>query len=72
MSDPDGGGHAVWSCARTDTWQGPGNVTITFRTDQDATDAPADVVGRVRSTAACSRFGQHVVAFTGWRSPKGR
>ncbi|MFF2254963.1 hypothetical protein [Streptomyces sp. NPDC058142] len=47
-------------------------MTITFRTDQDATDAPADVVGRARSTAACSGFGQRVVAFTGWRSPKGR
>ncbi len=69
---PDGGGHALWTCARTDTWQGSGNVTVTLRTAQDATDAPADVVARARSTAACSRFGQHIVAFTGWRSPKSR
>ncbi|MFB7755753.1 hypothetical protein ACFC18_40115 [Streptomyces sp. NPDC056121] len=69
---PDGGGHALWSCARTDTWQGPGNVTVTMRTAQEATDAPAGLVARARSTAACSRFGQHIVAFTDWRSPKGR
>ncbi|MFI8347012.1 hypothetical protein [Streptomyces sp. NPDC085596] len=64
---PDGGGHAVWTCARADTWQGPGNVTVSLRRP----GKNAQVVTRVRSTAACSRFGQHVVARTHWKSPRG-
>ncbi|MEV0736686.1 hypothetical protein AB0I51_12080 [Streptomyces sp. NPDC050549] len=68
---PDGGGHAVWTCARADTWRGPGDVTISFRTSGYAPAAPARTVTRARATAACSRFGQHVVAASGWRSPNG-
>ncbi|WP_244317448.1 hypothetical protein [Streptomyces bauhiniae] len=64
---PDGGGHAVWTCARADTWQGPGNITVSLRRP----GKNAQVVTRVRSTAACSRFGQHVVARTHWKSPHG-
>ncbi|NEA40160.1 hypothetical protein G3I42_12890, partial [Streptomyces sp. SID11385] len=29
------------------------------------------VVARAADTAACSRFGQHVVAGTRWKSPRG-
>ncbi|WP_427924963.1 hypothetical protein [Streptomyces sp. cg40] len=68
---PDGGGHAVWTCARADTWRGPGDVTVSFRTSGYAPAVPARTVARARATAACSRFGQHVVAASGWRSPKG-
>ncbi|MGW1208575.1 hypothetical protein ACWD5F_02945 [Streptomyces sp. NPDC002499] len=68
---PDGGGHAVWTCARADSWRGPGDVTVTLRTSRDAQTAPARTVAEARSTAACSRFGQHVVAATGWQSPRG-
>ncbi|MFJ6084727.1 hypothetical protein ACIQI8_25320 [Streptomyces sp. NPDC092369] len=68
---PDGGGHAVWTCARADSWRGPGDVTVTLRTSRDSLTAPARRVAGARSTAACSRFGQHVVAATGWRSPRG-
>ncbi|WP_105967847.1 hypothetical protein [Streptomyces geranii] len=69
---PDGGGRAVWSCARADGWRGSGDVTVSFRTSRDAADAPARAVARAQETAACSRFGQHVVAARGWRSPKNR
>ncbi|MFJ3670919.1 hypothetical protein ACIPSE_31105 [Streptomyces sp. NPDC090106] len=69
---PDGGGHAVWTCARADSWRGSGDVTVSFRTSRYAADAPAHTVTRVRSTASCSRFGQHIVAESGWRSPKDR
>ncbi|MDH6220870.1 hypothetical protein [Streptomyces pseudovenezuelae] len=68
---PEGGGHAVWTCARADSWRGPGDVTVTLRTSRDAQAAPARTVAGATSTAACSRFGQHVVAATGWRSPRG-
>ncbi|WP_020134633.1 hypothetical protein [Streptomyces sp. 351MFTsu5.1] len=69
---PDGGGHAVWTCARTSTWRGPGDVTVTLRGSADRPGAPARTVSRERSTAVCGRFGRHVVAATGWRSPKNR
>ncbi|MFK4108102.1 hypothetical protein [Streptomyces sp. NPDC002176] len=64
---PDGGGHAVWTCARADTWRGPGDITVFLRRPGEK----AQVVTRVRSTAACSRFGQHVVVRTHWKSPRG-
>ncbi|MFJ9541238.1 hypothetical protein ACIRPX_28770 [Streptomyces sp. NPDC101225] len=68
---PDHGGTAVWSCARADTWSGPGDVTVTLRTSRDLPSAPARTVARARSTAACSRFGQNIAATTGWQSPGG-
>ncbi|MFE7169753.1 hypothetical protein [Streptomyces sp. NPDC057616] len=71
QSLPDRGGTAVWSCARADTWSGPGDVTVTLRTSRDVPAEPARTIARARSTAACSRFGQNVAATVGWRSPAG-
>ncbi|MFI6874339.1 hypothetical protein ACIBL6_12925 [Streptomyces sp. NPDC050400] len=68
---PQNGGRAVWACARADSWRGPGDVTLLLRTPAASTTAPARVVGRAENTAACSRFGQHVVAATRWRAPDG-
>lgn len=65
---PEGGGHAVWSCVRADTWRGPGDVRVRFT----APGAAARTVARSRSTAACSRFGRYVLAGTGWRARSGR
>lgn len=61
----------MWTCARADTWRGPGDVTVSFRTNAYAPGAPARIITRARATAACSRFGQHIVAADGWRSPNG-
>ncbi|MFE3166045.1 hypothetical protein ACFXI4_24040, partial [Streptomyces sp. NPDC059224] len=69
---PDGGGQAVWTCARADSWRGPGDVRVGLRTSRDGPAEPVRTVAGARSTGACSRFGQHVVAATGRRSPKGR
>ncbi|MET9494028.1 hypothetical protein [Streptomyces sp. NPDC006552] len=66
---PEKGGHAVWSCARASTWRGPGDVALLLRAPAPSVAEPARVVGRARSTTACSRFGQHVVASARWRSP---
>ncbi|MFD5799882.1 hypothetical protein [Streptomyces sp. NPDC127020] len=63
---PQDAGRAVWSCARAVTWRGTDEVSVDLRT-RDA----AQPVVRARGTAACSRFGQHVVAETRWRSPDG-
>ncbi|MFD4788769.1 hypothetical protein ACFWN1_17245 [Streptomyces sp. NPDC058459] len=64
---PDGGGHAVWTCARADTWRGTGDITVSLRRPGEDTR----VVTRVRATAACGRFGRHLVARTHWKSPRG-
>ncbi|GGX57728.1 hypothetical protein [Streptomyces fructofermentans] len=69
---PDGGGRGVWTCSRASTWQGAGDVTVALRTPSTAPDTPARVAGRATSTAACGRFGQHVVSAAPWRSPAGR
>lgn len=69
---PERGGRAVWSCTRASTWHGPGDVLVQFRTSTASATAPAKAVGRARSTAACSRFGQHIVASTPWTAASGR
>ncbi|MFF0183785.1 hypothetical protein [Streptomyces sp. NPDC005244] len=68
---PENGGHAVWACARAGTWRGPGDVRVLLRLPASSPSAPAREVARARSTAACSRFGQHVVADAHWRSDAG-
>ncbi|MFG2453856.1 hypothetical protein [Streptomyces sp. M41(2017)] len=68
---PENGGHAVWACARAGTWRGPGDVRVLLRLPASSPSAPAREVARARSTAACSRFGQHVVADAHWRSRAG-
>ncbi|MEU9417117.1 hypothetical protein [Streptomyces sp. NPDC048272] len=65
---PDGGGRAVWSCTRASGWAGPGDVLVQLRPPA----GPPQDVARARATAACGRFGQHLLAGTRWRSPAGR
>ncbi|WP_371618786.1 hypothetical protein [Streptomyces sp. NBC_00454] len=65
---PDGAGRAVWSCTRASGWAGPGDVLVQLRPPA----GPPQDVARARSTAACGRFGQHLLAGTRWRSPAGR
>ncbi|MFJ2597024.1 hypothetical protein [Streptomyces erythrochromogenes] len=65
---PDGAGRAVWSCTRASGWAGPGDVTVRLRLEAGT---PQDVA-QARSTAACGRFGQHLLAGFRWRSPAGR
>ncbi|MEU3059342.1 hypothetical protein [Streptomyces subrutilus] len=65
---PEGAGRAVWSCTRASGWAGPGDVLVQLRPPA----GPSLDVARARSTAACGRFGQHLLAGTRWRSPAGR
>ncbi|MEW1639584.1 hypothetical protein AB0469_36695 [Streptomyces sp. NPDC093801] len=65
---PETPGRAVWSCTRATRWTGQGDVQIRLRPPAGASVA----VARARSTAACGRFGQHVLATTVWRAPSGR
>ncbi|MGV9314281.1 hypothetical protein ACWDR0_19170 [Streptomyces sp. NPDC003691] len=69
---PDGAGRAAWVCTRADTWSGPGRVLVRFEPPGRPAADPGTVVAKARSTAACSRFGQHVLAGVRWRSPAGK
>ncbi|MEU9337012.1 hypothetical protein AB0D49_28235 [Streptomyces sp. NPDC048290] len=66
---PEDAGRAVWSCRRASMWSGAGEVAVEFRAPAGGSGDPARVVGRAGPTAACGRFGQHVVAATTWRAP---
>ncbi|MFD7561370.1 hypothetical protein ACFV9E_43705, partial [Streptomyces sp. NPDC059835] len=65
---PETAGRAVWSCTRATHWTGQGDVQIRLRPPAGAS-LP---VARAGSTAACGRFGQHLLATTVWRAPSGR
>ncbi|MFH8989520.1 hypothetical protein [Streptomyces sp. NPDC017940] len=69
---PESAGRAVWSCARATTWRGPGRVLLQLTAPATGDGGATRVVARARSTAACGRFGQHVVASTTWRADSGR
>lgn len=69
---PESGGRAVWTCVRTSAWRGPGHVLLQFTAPASEDAGTARVVARARSTAACGRFGQHVVARTVWRADSGK
>ncbi|WP_299541568.1 hypothetical protein [uncultured Streptomyces sp.] len=62
---------AAWVCTRADTWRGPGRVLVQFVRPGASAKSPAAVVADRQDTALCSRFGQHVLAGTHWRSPAG-
>ncbi|MFD4990254.1 hypothetical protein [Streptomyces sp. NPDC058374] len=69
---PEKAGRAVWGCTRVSTWRGPGQILVHLRTPAERAAAPVRLVGESGPTAACSRFGQHLVASTAWRAPSGR
>ncbi|MZD06489.1 hypothetical protein GTW43_15490, partial [Streptomyces sp. SID5785] len=62
-----GGGRGTWNCMRADTWKGPGQILIGLR---PSTGQPL-LAATARNTAACSRFGQHVVADVEYRTSDG-
>ncbi|MFG3103947.1 hypothetical protein ACGFZL_25975 [Streptomyces sp. NPDC048182] len=69
---PRSGGHAVWSCSRAVTWQGPGDAAVALRATAGAERTrQSRVVALARSTALCGHFGQDVVAAARWRAPDG-
>ncbi|WP_443042788.1 hypothetical protein [Streptomyces sp. NBC_00344] len=68
---PEHAGRASWVCARADTWQGPGRVSVQLQLPAASDSAPDAVVATERNTAVCSRFGRHVLADAKWRSRAG-
>ncbi|MFG3114117.1 hypothetical protein ACGF4C_06955 [Streptomyces sp. NPDC048197] len=69
---PEDGGSATWVCTRADTWRGPGSATVRFLPPAVRPGDPGRIAGRSDGTAACSRYGPHVVGDVPWRSPSGK
>lgn len=69
---PENAGEASWSCARADTWRGPGQATVTFVPPSSPAATPGTVTGQQTDGNACSRFGRHVMAGVMWLSPSSR
>ncbi|MGW1376216.1 hypothetical protein ACWD6P_18365 [Streptomyces sp. NPDC002446] len=69
---PEGGGTATWVCTRADTWRGPGTVAVHFLPPAIRPADPGRIAGRAVNTAACSRFGPHVVADVHWQAVSGK
>ncbi|GGY70192.1 hypothetical protein [Streptomyces omiyaensis] len=67
---PEGAGRALWVCARAETWEGTGRADVTLETPSRV-PGPARAVASVPDTAACGRFGQHVLAGSPWTAPSG-
>ncbi|MFE9886144.1 hypothetical protein [Streptomyces scopuliridis] len=72
QSLPESGGRSTWVCTRADTWRGPGRILVQFQRPATAPTAPGTVVAEAENTASCSRFGQHILAGTRWKSPSGK
>ncbi|UKY49730.1 hypothetical protein [Streptomyces inhibens] len=69
---PENGGSATWVCTRADTWRGPGSVTVQFLPPATRPADPGRIAGRAANTAACSRFGPHVVGDVHWQAKSGK
>lgn len=68
---PERAGRATWTCTRAESWDGRGRVAVAWE-GPDARSRPVPVPGPApEDTAACSRFGQHLLAGTYWTAPSG-
>ncbi|WP_079188227.1 hypothetical protein [Streptomyces sp. CB02009] len=68
---PERAGRAIWTCTRAESWDGRGRVAVAWE-GPDARSRPVTVPGpEPEDTAACSRFGQHLLAGTYWTAPSG-
>lgn len=70
---PERAGRATWTCTRAENWDGRARVTVAWEgPDRRSGPAPVRPAGtRPAHTAACSRFGQHVLAGAYWTAPSG-
>ncbi|WP_314614074.1 hypothetical protein [Streptomyces stackebrandtii] len=70
---PERAGRATWTCTRAEGWDGRARVAVAWEgSSASARPTPVPVPGRPPAdTAACSRFGQHLLAGTYWTAPSG-
>lgn len=73
---PEGGGSALWSCTRADTWRGTGSrVMAQFQAPSGPSGgvgAPGAVAARAEDSPDCGARRPRVLAGVLWRSPSGR
>ncbi|MFE5941994.1 hypothetical protein [Streptomyces sp. NPDC056480] len=68
---PERAGRVTWTCTRAEHWDGRGRVAVAWE-GPDVRGRPVRVPGPApEDTAACSRFGQHLLAGTYWTAPSG-
>ncbi|MFD4370698.1 hypothetical protein [Streptomyces sp. NPDC058486] len=70
---PERAGRATWTCTRAESWDGRARVTVAWEgPDPRSRPTPVRASGPPPpDTAACSRFGQHLLAGTYWTAPSG-
>ncbi|MEU4266824.1 hypothetical protein [Streptomyces sp. NPDC026092] len=71
QSLPEQRGRATWTCLRAENWEGRGRVAVAMEEPSGARHAVPGPSPVPADTAACSRFGQHVLAGTYWVAPSG-
>ncbi|MEV4612632.1 hypothetical protein AB0K43_08525 [Kitasatospora sp. NPDC049258] len=67
---PRQAGTATWVCLRTDRWNGTGSAATDLLLPASRPDDPARRTALAEGRG-CSRFDQHTVGWTRWRSPDG-
>ncbi|MFD3726089.1 hypothetical protein [Streptomyces sp. NPDC058671] len=68
---PERAGRALWVCSRVDTWEGSGRISVSLTAPADRAGTEPRTVTELPDTAACSRFGQHVLAGAYRTAPSG-
>ncbi|MEV4947049.1 hypothetical protein [Streptomyces sp. NPDC053755] len=68
---PGGVGRATWTCTRAEDGEGRARVSVAVEATSGTTRPVPGPVPEPTDTAACSRFGQHVLAGTYWTAPSG-
>ncbi|MER8184854.1 hypothetical protein [Kitasatospora sp. NPDC094015] len=67
---PRQAGSATWVCLRTDRWNGTGSAATELLLPAARPDEPARRTALAEGRG-CSRYDQHTVGWTRWRSPDG-
>ncbi|MFI0827654.1 hypothetical protein ACH4Q7_24760 [Streptomyces roseolus] len=67
---PERAGRALWACVRAETWEGAGRADVLLEAP-GRSPLPARPLASVPDTAACGRFGRHVLAGGPWTAPSG-
>ncbi|MFJ3583343.1 hypothetical protein ACIPPS_14065 [Streptomyces sp. NPDC090127] len=71
QSLPERGGTADWTCLRAENWEGRARVTVAVDVPSGAALPVPGPRPEPADTAACGRFGQHMLAGTYWTAPSG-
>ncbi|MGW7433512.1 hypothetical protein ACWGIN_28720 [Streptomyces sp. NPDC054861] len=68
---PGNAGRATWTCTRAEDWAGRARVAVALEAPTGTTRPVPGPTPSPPDTAACGRFGQHLLAGTYWTAPSG-